>query len=169
MHRRRLGLLIVAGLLVSACGGDSSGAELDSSLGNTPTTTAETLSGGDSSTEVINAQPPGQARASVDGEEYTFDTVGPVGCDITDSEFNVGFLKGDNEVSFIAGGTASGSAWPGRIDVNVQTADGITNYFADFSGGDAGAVAVSGASGRIRVDGRCMATTARPSRPATAR
>jgi hypothetical protein len=58
----------------------------------------------------------------------------------------MGFIFGDNEVSFVAGASASGSEWRGRIDLNVQGPDGNTNYFADFSGGDEGAVAVDGSS-----------------------
>ncbi len=123
----------------SAADGGSSGTEADQSQVDS---VADSVEGG----QVVDMQPPGQATASVDGQEYTLDTVGPVGCDITDSEFNVGFIMGDNDVSVIAGGTASGSEWRGRIDLNVQTTDGIANYFADFSGGDAGAVAVSDAS-----------------------
>lgn len=137
-------------MALAACGGDDGGASAtDSRTDNgadQSSSDSSSASGNNSGGDVVDPQPPGQATASVDGEDYTFNTLGPVGCAITDTEFNVGFLIGDNEVSFIAGGSLSGSEWRGRIDLNVQTADGITNYFADFSSGDEGAVAVSGAS-----------------------
>lgn len=135
-------------MVLAACGGDDSGPTTTAAANDNDASQTSSESSNDNSSDsgggqVVDVQPPGQASASVEGEQYTFDTVGPVGCDITDSEFNVGFLKGDNEVSFIAGGSGSGSDWRGRIDVNVQTTDGIVNYFAELS---SGAVAVDGQS-----------------------
>ena len=149
---RKTALLAVIVLAFTACGGDddSDGA---GSAGTTqaPSGTTGTTAPADatdaengSGSDVVDRQPAGRASVSVDGEQYTLDTVGPIGCEIGDGEFNVGFLFGDNEVSFIAGGNSSGSGWRGRIDINIQSADGITNYFADLSGG--GSVAVDGAS-----------------------
>jgi hypothetical protein len=136
-------------LLLAACGGDSDGDDADAGSsgggGTTTSTGTEPTAGASVGGDVVNQQEPGRAAASVDGEDFTFDTVGPVGCTISDSEVTVGFIFGDNEVSFVAGAAASGSDWRGRIDLNVQGPDGVTNYFADFSGGG-GAVAVDGSS-----------------------
>jgi hypothetical protein len=136
-------------LLLAACSGDSDGDDIDAGSSNgggtTSSTEGEPSDGASGGGDVVNRQEPGQAAASVDGEDFAFDAVGPVGCTISDSEVTVGFIFGDNEVSFVAGATASGSDWRGRIDLNVQGPDGVTNYFADFSGGG-GAVAVDGSS-----------------------
>ncbi len=146
--RRRLILIAILAMTVTACGGD--GGEPSSQAGASDNgddaTTEESLSGDGDAAGVIDAPPPGQATASVDGESYTFDVQGPVGCSITDSEFNFGFIIGDNDVSVGGGGTASESEWRGRIDLAVQEAEGITNYFADFASGDGGTVAVEGNS-----------------------
>jgi len=145
---KRTVLLGAFALVLAACGGDGDAeapATSDSGGDSTNATAAPTTEAGGGG-EVVNMQAPGQAAASVDGEDYTLDTVGPVGCTVSDSEFNVGFLLGDNEVSLIAGGNASGSEWRGRVDLNIQGPDGVTNYFADFSGGDGGSVAVDGSS-----------------------
>lgn len=81
----------------------------------------------------------------MDGEDYDFDTVGPVGCSLSDDEVNFGFLVGDNEVGLVGGATRSGSGWQGRIDLTVQGDSGVVNYFTDFTDGD-GVVAVDGDS-----------------------
>ena len=140
-------MALAVALLSASCGGDGDAG------GDTTTTTAG--AGSVSTTEVpdpggngdvVTMQAPGAAAVSIDGQDFSFDTVGPVGCSVSGDEINVGFILPDNEASFIAGANASGSEWRGRIDVNVQSADGITNYFADFSGGDGGAIAVDGSS-----------------------
>ena len=147
---RRIALLGALVFAVAACGGDSDGDDTDptsSDRGGTGTSAVTESTGEPSASgEVVNRQEPGRAAASVDGEDFEFDTVGPVGCAIGDSEVTVGFIFGDNEVSFVAGATASGSGWRGRIDLNVQGTEGITTYSADFSGGDGGVVAVDGSS-----------------------
>jgi hypothetical protein len=149
---KRIAVLAAFAFLLAACGGDSDDGSADSgssgsnsgSSGGSETTSS--TNGASEGGDVLNRQEPGRAVASVDGREFAFDTVGPVGCTINDSEVTVGFIFGDNEVSFVAGATPSGSEWRGRIDVNVQGSDGITTYSADFSGGDSGAVAVDGSS-----------------------
>jgi hypothetical protein len=84
--------------------------------------------------------------ASIEGQDYTLDTIGPIGCEITDTGVNAGFILGDNEVSLIVGATADGSEWQGRIALDVQDSELITNYFVDFSEGGGEAVAVEGNS-----------------------
>lgn len=144
----RLALVCVFFLMVAACGDDDgAGGTTTGDTRPAPTTGATgTGNGGGGSGDVVNRQAPGTAAVSVDGQAITFETVGPVGCSVTGDEIMVGFLFGDNEASFIAGATASGSEWRGRIDVNLQGSDGITTYFADFAAGDGGTIAVDGSS-----------------------
>jgi hypothetical protein len=145
----RVALICVFVLVMAACGGDDGADEsvtTTAAAGSGSTTTMADAGGGGGGGEVVNQQAPGAAVVSIDGQDFAFDTVGPVGCSVSGDEITVGFVLPDNEASFIAGANASGSEWRGRIDVNVQSADGITNYFADFSQGDGGAIAVDGSS-----------------------
>lgn len=144
---RRLAMTFTVVLLIASCGGDGdAGGDTTTTTtgaGSVSTTEAPEPGGGG---DVVNKQAPGSAVVSIDGQDFAFDTFGPVGCTISGDEINVGFVQPDNAASFIAGANPSGSEWRGRIDVNVQSADGITNYFADFVGGDGGAIAVDGSS-----------------------
>lgn len=151
---QKLGTVIAAFVLViAACGGDSGDdAQVATTGGASSATTTAAAGSGDGDDgaggggDVVNRQAAGMAAVSIDGQEFSFDTVGPVGCSVSDSQFIVGFIIGDNDVNVLANATASGSEWQGRIDVSVQDADGLTTYSADFAGGDGGAVAVDGSS-----------------------
>jgi hypothetical protein len=144
----RLGQAVALGLLLTACGGADGGAESASesrsgSTGSASQAVADPDGGGGG--EIVDAPPPGQATASVDGRDFTFETVGPVGCSVDGDEFTFSFLIGNNEVNLVGGGNASDSTF--RFDISITESGGsITQYFADPLQGDSGSLVVDGSS-----------------------
>lgn len=141
--KMRSAMTIAAVLLVTACGGNGSTDETDPD--ETPSAVGTEQSEDDSGGgEVANQQPPGQAVVLMQGETYTLDTVGPVGCNIEGSSFDFSFLLGDNEVNLVGGGDASTSTF--NFNLGIQADGGITQYSADALRGDTGTLAVDGSS-----------------------
>lgn len=137
---RRTALIAALVLVISACGGGDSGeasdgADSDGSSGN--------AAGG--SGEVVDQQPAGQAVASVDGEEFTFDTPGLADCSAAPDTFTFSFVIGDNEVGLAGGANLYDDGWLGSITLRVVREDGPYQYFPPEGGLDDG-IAISGDS-----------------------
>jgi len=131
-------------VLVGACG---SGAGPDDTSGGggteTPATTAG--GGGGSSGNIVNPQPPGQAMASVDGQEQTFTTPGGVGCKVTEDDWSFSYIIGDNEITIGGGASIQGGKWFGSLTMNIRREDGAATYAAKIND-NPDAVAVDGNS-----------------------
>jgi hypothetical protein len=127
--------------MAGACGDDDSG-EAQSDGGDGGTAVA---SGG---AEVVDPQPPGQAKAVVDGREFTFTEPGALDCLIAEGSLTFSFRIGDNEVTLGAGANRSDTGWLGSIDLRIANPDGEdgpVSYFPDLAAnGDA--VAIDGNS-----------------------
>ena len=148
--RSTLVLLLI--LLLAACGGDSGGSASDTDSGDSGTTTsdasgsAETDSAnGGSGGDVVDAPPAGQAFASVDGQEFTFDLPGGLPCEVSEDEFNFSFRIGDNEVVVGGGATRLNDEWFGSITLSIFADNDVTEYSANVVDNPS-AVAVDGAS-----------------------
>jgi hypothetical protein len=142
---RRLWIPVVAMIMLGACGG---GAEPEGATGGTGGATAAPAGdqGGAGSTgDVVNPQPPGQAAASVDGQEFTFNTPGGLACSVTDEEWVFSFIIGDNEVTIGGGATNDGGDWWGSLSLRVVGDDGTTEYVAKLLDNPTG-IAVDGDS-----------------------
>lgn len=139
-----LALLLVA---VTACGGD------DDASGSTPESTSESESaGGEGSAEsggdgsngaVVDPQPPGQALASVDGQEFTLTEPGALACTLADDSITFSFRIGDNEITLGAGANRTDGEWFGGIDLRVAnptSEDGPVTYFPELPANSAGMV-----------------------------
>jgi len=147
---RRLWLPIASMIILAACGGGTEleVAEPESAAGGTSGEIAAPTSegGGAGSTgEVVNRQPPGQGAASVDGQEFTFNTPGGVACKVTDEEFNYSFIIGDNEITIGGGASIQGDEWFGSLTMRIVGEDGTTEYSAKLNDNPAG-VAIDGNS-----------------------
>jgi len=147
---RRLWLPIASMIILGACGG--SGAETDGSVddstagGGGGTAVATPGGGGTGSTgAVANRQPPGQGAATVDGQEFTFNTPGGVACKVTDEEFSFSYIIGDNEITIGGGASIQNGQWFGSLSMRVTADDGTTEYVAKLND-NPGAVAIDGDS-----------------------
>lgn len=96
--KRRIGLVVVVGMLLTACGGV---AELDDVIDSedafgTPAPTSEDGSfeaGGGEAGQVTVTADPSQAWVEADGERFVYDAVGAVhyACDISDEQVRINF------------------------------------------------------------------------------
>lgn len=122
---RKTAIVTTLLLILAACGGgddggatgDASGASGDTSAGN----------GQDASTgggDVVDPQPPGQARAVVDGRDLTFTEPGGVDCNITAEAITFSFRIGDNEITLGGGANLYDEGWLGAIDLTVFNPEG---------------------------------------------
>lgn len=135
---RGLGLGLLAGLLIIACGGngvsDSDAGSLEGGSGE------ESSAGG-----VVDVQPAGQAHVSVDGEEFTFDTPGLTACNVESDTFTFSFVLGDNQVGLAGGANLYDDGWLGDITVRVIRDNLPYQYYPDEGGLDS-SLAIDGDS-----------------------
>lgn len=129
--------LLVVGTI--ACGGDDD----DAADAPSEPTSAE---GGDSTGTggaVVDPQPPGQAVASVDGQEFTLVEPGALACTLADDSITFSFRIGDNEVTLGAGANRTDDEWFGGIDLRIANPtgeDGPISYFPELPANSAGMV-----------------------------
>jgi hypothetical protein len=117
-------------LILAACGGGDSG---DASIG---TSADDGQNASSSASDVVEQQPPGQAKAVVDGQTFTFTEPGGVDCNITGEAITVSFRIGDNEVTLGGGANLYDDGWFGGIDLivwNPEGEDAPITYTADFA------------------------------------
>jgi hypothetical protein len=138
--RQALTLLPALVLVLAACGGGDSAS--DEASGDNGSGSAA------SSGDVVDRQAPGQATASVDGQNFTFTEPGALDCTITEDAITFSFRIGDNEVTLGGGANLYDTAWLGNINLRVanpEGEDGPVGYFPDLAmNGDA--VAIDGDS-----------------------
>jgi hypothetical protein len=142
---KRPWLLIVVMVILGGCGG---GGEPDGTTGEPGGGTAAptTDGGGTGSTgNVVNRQPPGQGAASVDGQEFTFNTPGGLACKVTGEDFAFSFIIGDNEIAMGGGASISGGQWFGNLSLQIYADDGVTEYSAKLIDNPSG-IAIDGNS-----------------------
>lgn len=100
--------------------------------------------------KVVDAPSPGQATASVDGKDFSFELPGGVACNIANDEFSFSFRIGDNEVTLGGGGFFQGnSEWGGFITIAVgepEGEQGPVQYLASLADHGASALAFDGNS-----------------------
>lgn len=135
--RTTLALLMVVGL--AACGGgddDSATPEANDDEVAAPADggePAEEADGGGGGGSITDAQPPGQAFASVDGREFTLQQPGGVDCTVSQEAITFSYRIGDNEVTLSAGANFYGDqGWLGGINLRVanpEGEDGPITYF----------------------------------------
>jgi hypothetical protein len=152
---RRLLLPVASMVLIAACAGESGPESTTSDGADDPAAaTAATGDGGtgdgstgDGSTGdgVVNPQPPGQGAASVDGQEFTFNTPGGIACSVAEEEFSFSYIIGDNEVTIGGGASIQGGQWFGSLSMRVTSDDQTVEYVAQLND-NPGAVAVDGNS-----------------------
>ncbi|MBE0610845.1 MAG: hypothetical protein IH609_15800 [Dehalococcoidia bacterium] len=102
---------VLASVVMIGCGGDSDGGDGGADRGS-------------SSSRVVNAPPPGQARVTVDNRELTFTEPGAIACKVSDEEFSFSFRIGDNETTIGAGGVYGGGMWSGEIRMTIANPEG---------------------------------------------
>jgi hypothetical protein len=106
--------------IISACGGEPGGTDEPTGDGQSTAPGDGDSNGAPSSGNVINPPPPGQATVSVDGQEFTFEQMGPVTCTVEEGEFGFSYFIGDNEVTLGGGGFYSDEVgWGGSISMFV--------------------------------------------------
>lgn len=123
-------------LILAACGGGDDG---DAGAGSSGGGSGEAAGSGD----VVDRQPAGQATASVDGQEFSFDTPGLTDCSVESDTFTFSFVVGDNEVGLAGGANLYEDGWLGDITLRVVEDDGPHQYFPDQAGLDSG-IAIDG-------------------------
>lgn len=141
MSRWKVVLAAVA-LAVTACGGGGGDGEPPADAGNGSTD-------GSSGGEVVDAQPAGQAIASIDGQEFTLEVSPALDCAISDESITFAFWVGDNSVVLGGGANLYEDGWLGGIDLRIAEPEGEPGpvaYFPDL--------AVNG--GGIAIDGDSM-------------
>jgi hypothetical protein len=134
-------------VFLAACGGSDGGSNpsIEETAGGAG---ASDGGAGSSGGAVIGAPPPGQARATVDGLDFSFDEPGGIGCSITEDSFSYSFRIGDNEVTLGAGANLSEQGWLGAIELvvaNPESGPGPISYFPELGANGAG-IAVEGES-----------------------
>ncbi len=118
----------VVGIVLAACGGDdgseSSSTDVvpdaDAGSDNGP---ADASAGDGSANAVVNAAPPGQATASVDGLDLSFELPGALDCSISDDAITFSYRVGDNEITLGAGANRVDDGWMGSIALSVANPD----------------------------------------------
>lgn len=118
--------MVVMVAILGACGNDDDGGASSPpdvmSDGDTGTATddgGDESSGAGSSGAVIDPPAPGQATASVDGLDLTFELPGALACSIADDAITFSYRIGDNEVTLGAGANRVDGGWMGSIALNV--------------------------------------------------
>jgi hypothetical protein len=135
-------VLLALALVLAACGGGDSG-EDDTDTG---TESNESGDSGSGSGDVVDQQPAGQAYASVDGQEFTFDTPGPSDCIIEPEILTFSFVIGDNSVTLAGGANLYEDGWLGNVNLRLINDEGLpVSYYPDDGAMDAG-VAIDGDS-----------------------
>ena len=134
-----LGFGLVFALFLGACGDDAADTTPTSSSDVTPTD-AEAVGSADVATSdestAVDAAPAGQAMATVDGREFSWDLPGAVPCDIQEGEFSFAFRSDANDTTLGGGGFRSDSDWGGEILITVpepQGEIGVTQYFVNLA------------------------------------
>ncbi|MGA8039133.1 MAG: hypothetical protein WCA93_03400 [Acidimicrobiia bacterium] len=143
-NMRRVTLLTALLVILAACGGGSDGGITSGDTSSGDGGKAATSSGGN----VVDQQPPGQAKATVDGQEFTFTEPGAVDCSVSEDAITMSFRIGDNEVTLGGGANLYDTGWLGGIDLivfNPEGEDAPITYQANFAdNGDS--VAIDGDS-----------------------
>jgi hypothetical protein len=137
-------------LILAACGG---GADVETATREpgggvaAPTSAGDDSSGGGSgdSGAVVNPQPAGQAAASVDGQDLTFNTPGGIACKVSADEFSFSYIIGDNEITMGGGASIQGGQWFGSLSMRMTSDEGTTEYVAKLND-NPGGVAIDGSS-----------------------
>jgi hypothetical protein len=145
--KSRMTLTLVLLLSLTACGDDSGGdtagrssddgtVASDSDSGTAATDSADSGdagsdSGSGGSGGVVDPQPPGNAIAVVDGQEFAFDLPGGLACQVSEEEFSFSFRIGDNEVVVGGGATRSNGEWFGSVSLQVFADNNVTDYSAN--------------------------------------
>lgn len=144
--RRTMTLMVILMLVLAACGGDDGEAD-DIGADDIGTVDAgDSESGGEVSGDVVDPQPPGQAMASVDGQDFTFDTPGLTDCTISEESITYSFVIGDNEVGLAGGANLYDDGWLGDITLRVVGADGLPVQYFPNPGSLGDGIAISGDS-----------------------
>lgn len=142
MSVKRVVIIGVVAVAMAACGGDP----VEGSGAGDEVASGEAGQAGGSSGALVSQQPPGQAYASVDGQEFTFDTPGLVDCAIAPDSITFSYVIGDNEVGLAGGANLYEDGWLGDVTLRVLDDDGLpVQYFPEMGAMDAG-VAIDGDS-----------------------
>lgn len=136
---RHLGVVLVVGLLVVACGGNGD------TTSDGATSDADSSDSGSASGDVVDVQPAGQAHVSVDGEEWTFDLPAQGDCILESDTITFGFLMSDTANTIAGGANLTDDGWLGDIrttvindelqPVNYYPADGAMDNGITIDGG----------------------------------
>lgn len=101
---------------MSACGSDASdGSENDDAAIDS----VDDDGTGNSAGTIDDAPPSGQATASVDGLDLTFELPGAVACSISNDSLTYSYRIGDNEVTLGGGMNRVDGGWMGSISLRV--------------------------------------------------
>lgn len=117
-------------LVLAACSDDANDSDPDATAGDGGSEAGST--GG----SVANVQPPGQATAMVDGQEFTLTEPGALECSITQDAITISFRIGDNEVTLGGGANRYDDGWLGSLDVRIANPagePGPISYFPDLA------------------------------------
>ena len=139
---RHLLLPVASMVLIAACAGESGPESRTPDGASEPVAKPQPAGdGGAGDGGVVNRQPPGQGAATVDGQEFTFNTPGGVACKVTDEEFSFSYIIGNNEVTIGGGASIQGGQWFGSLSMRIAADDGTTEYVAKLND-NPGAVAI---------------------------
>lgn len=141
-------------LVLVACGGDEGG--VPTAIGadggggeeSSQTTEGDDSGGAAVSGAVVDRQPPGQAKVSVDGLEYTLTEPGGVGCSVAPDAITISFIIGDNEIVLGGGLSRFDTGWLGDVVLRVanpESEPGPVSYSTDVPQDGTG-LAIEGAS-----------------------
>lgn len=113
----------VASALLGACGGGNTDESTSAEAASDASAASEDGSSGGSAGAVVDPAPPGQATASVDGLDLSFELPGALTCSIGDDTITFSYRIGDNEITLGAGANRYDDGWLGSIDLRVANPD----------------------------------------------
>ncbi len=127
-YGRWLTVFVAIALVALACGGGDESAEGPSTDESATADTDDTDTAEDgnetSGATIEDAPPSGQATASVDGLDYSFELPGALACSISNEALTYSYRIGDNEVTLGGGVNRVDDGWLGSISLTIANPEG---------------------------------------------
>ncbi len=138
MKKKLLLTMVGIAFVLAACGNDDGGESNSDDIVLDENAESEVADGDDESSvdgsgfELVDPAPPGQATASVDGLDLTFELPGALACAISDDSITFSHRIGDNEVTLGAGINRVDEGWMGSIALTIANPEGEAGPIAYY-------------------------------------